>query len=422
MGANEAVRVAKIGKRTVDAAEAGSDRYIVWDSELKGFGFRVSKQGAKTFIVRYRAGGGRRGVLRQMIIGRLGVLTPEKAREQAERVLAAVTLGEDPQSALTERRAEITVSELCDLYLAEGVATKKASTLRLDRIRIDRHIKPRLGRIKVSEVNRADVQRLMNDIGSGKIKGDATPHTRGGRGAASRTVGLLMGIFNFAMLRGLRPDNPAKGIERFKDVKRDRFLSSAELGRLGQALATLEGQGMHPHHVRIIRLLAQTGARKNEIARVSWPEVDIGRACLRLVDSKTGKKVIHLGASALSLIVDMGPEAKGWVFPDPRDPTLPIRNLDWAWVRVRTLANLQDVRIHDLRHSFASVGLAGGANLALIGKLLGHADVGTTQRYAHLADDPVKTAADWIASEVQGALARAAPSAVIAPWEAANDA
>jgi|WetSurMetagenome_2_1015567.scaffolds.fasta_scaffold41786_3 integrase len=402
MAANE--RGARLTKRNVDAAEKAERRWTLWDSDLKGFGLRVEPSGAKTFIVRYRAGGGRRGTLRQFKIGSYGKLTPDQAREEAERILALAELGKDPQRERQQGRAELTVSELCDLYLAEGVGTKKASTVAIDQIRVDRHIKPLLGSRKIGDITGADIQRVLRDVASGKVRNKATPHTRGGEGAASRTVGLLSGVFKFAVERRLCAENPVKGVKRFKDRKRERFLSPEELGRLGDALTGALAEGADPRHVAIIRILALSGARKNEIARLNKSEIRDGGAWLQLEDSKTGQKVIKLGAAAQEVLVPYLAADGSWIFPDPRDPRQPIRNLDWFWVRIRKRAVLPDVRIHDLRHSYASAGIASGAGLYLIGKLLGHAQVSTTARYAHLADDPVKVAADRISKQISAAM------------------
>jgi len=391
----------RLTKRVVEALAAKSDRYVVWDSELKGFGVRVTPQGRKTYLVRYRTTG---GADRRLTLTTHGVMTTEEAREQARLALADAAMGGDPQGAKAERRAEMTMKELCQLYMAEGTATKKETTLRIDRIRIDRHINPRLGNRKVTDITRGDIQRLMIDVGNGHIRGEATPHTRGGKGAAARTVGLLGGIFTFAQERGFVEVNPVRGLKRYKDNRRERFLSAAELGKLGDLLSAQEKDGSDPRHVAIIRLLLLTGARKNEIARLRWSEVDLEKGLLRLKDSKTGPKVIRLGAAATSLLGRLPKENATWVFPDRKHADRPTSNLDWAWVRIRAKAELSDVRIHDLRHSFASIGVAGGEGLVLIGKLLGHEHVVTTNRYAHLSDDPLQAAADRISERVAEAL------------------
>lgn len=387
----------RLTKRAVDALVVGTKRYFAWDIELKGFGVRVSPQGRKTYIVRYRTIGGAR---RMLTLATNEVLTTEEAREEARRALARAAMGGDPQGVKAERRAEMTVRDLCELYMAEGTATKKESTLHIDRIRIKRHINPRIGNMKVTDVTRADIQRLMIDVGNGNIRKDATPHTRGGKGAAARTVGLLGGIFNFAVEYGFIEQSPVRGVKRYKDNRRERFLSAAEMARLGDVLARLGKDGGDPRHVAIIRLLTLTGARKNEITHLRWREVDLEGGLLRLKDSKTGPKVIRLGKAARALVGSLPVHDREWVFPDRRHAGKPVANLDWAWVNIRNQAGLPDVRIHDLRHSFASVGVAGGEGLTLIGKLLGHQHVVTTSRYAHLSDDPLQAAADRISDRL----------------------
>lgn len=240
MSGDHMVTTARLTKRVIENLPAKSDRYVVRDSELKGFGVRVSPQGRKTYLVRYRTTG---RADRLMVLAPHSVLTTEEAREHARRALAAAAMGGDPQGIKAERRAEMTVAELCELYMAEGTATKKSTTLQLDRIRIDRHINPRIGNRKVTAITRGDIQRLMIDVGNGNIRGATTPHTRGGKGAAARTVGLLGGIFTFAQERGFVEANPVRGLKRYKDNRRERFLSAAELGRLGDLLTSLEKDG-----------------------------------------------------------------------------------------------------------------------------------------------------------------------------------
>jgi integrase len=420
-------RSARISKRTVDGAKPEAARYVLWDTDLKGFGLRVTPQGTKTYVARYRAGGGRAGVLRQAVVGRHGPLTADEARDEARLILASAAKGGDPQADRAKVRADITLADLCDLYLKEGVSTKKASTVYTDKVRIERHIKPLLGRKRVNAITSGDVERWMHDVAAGKTaasikpsrgqvrsgeapKGTETrrrtdPIARGGKGTAARTAGLLGGIFTFATKRGIRPDNPTVGLERYRDRTAERFLSVKEMGALGEAMAASDAAGGNTTATRIIRLLALTGARRGEIEGLRWSEVDADRSILRLADSKTGQKVIPLGAAAMLLINDAD-RVKGspYVFPATTDKEKHFGNVNKTWRAVRAAAGLSDVRLHDLRHSFASTGLASGQGLVLLGKLLGHADVKTTSRYAHLADDPVRTAADRIAGSISAAL------------------
>lgn len=411
----------RITKRTVDAAKAGERLYRIWDSDVKGFGLRVTPAGVKSYILAYRSGeGGRSSPKQEFTIGRHGVLTPDEAREKAAKLLASVKDGGNPQALRVAARAELTVAELCNLYLAEGTATKKASTLATDRLRIERHIKPLLGAKRISAVTDADVQRFVRDVAAGKTAVARKPtrleakcpkvETRkrrdaaasGGKGTATRTTGLLGAIFTFAVRRKMRPDNPVHGVERFRDGKSQRFLSPAELGRVGKALADL-GEGNAG--ATVLRLLVLTGARKSEIEGLRWDAVDIEGRCLRLGDSKTGAKVVPLGAPALVILATLE-RRKGspFVFPSDRIKDAHFVGTPKVWEKVRTAAALDKVRIHDLRHTYASLAASGGQSLPLIGKLLGHRDVKTTAQYAHLADDPVRAAADRTAEAAAAAM------------------
>jgi integrase len=397
-------RSARLGKRTVDDYEKEGARYTVWDTELKGFGLRVSTAGLKSYVVRYRVGGGRGGVLRQQMLGRQGKLTPEEARVDAKKILNAAERGIDTQAIKAEARAAITVSALCDLYLAEGVATKKPATLVADTSRIKWHIKPLIGPTKINRLSKADVERMMRGIADGKTATENAKHVKGGKPSATRSLSLLRSIMTFAQDRRLIAESPAKGVKAYTPNRRERFLSAKEMAALGDALVAMEAEGRDRAPLNIIRLLALTGARRNEIARLRWSEIDTERSMLRLMDSKTGAKVIQLGAPALALLATISKSDSPFVFPQPGEPDKPFRGLFYAWELVRDRAKLPGVRIHDLRHSFASAGLASGQALPLIGKLLGHAQVATTARYAHLADDPVRAAADRISEAISGAM------------------
>ncbi len=397
---------AKITKRTVDSCEPREQRYTVWDTTLRGFGVRVNSDGSKSYVVKYLIDGRQRWYT----IGRHGALTPDEARTEAQDILGKAAKGIDPAKTKAEERAASTVAELCDRYLADGCATKKPSTLATDRGRIERHIKPLLGHRRVKDVTAGDVRRFLNDVANGKTAADVKtgPHGRaivgGGKGAATRTVGLLGGIFSFAVEEGLRSDNPVRGVKRFPDKKGERFLSLEEMARLGDALAAAEEDGRNPLAIAGIRLLMLTGCRKSEVLTLQWEHVDMERGCLRLPDSKTGEKVVPLGAPALELL-DTLPRLEGnpYVLWGEKKGAHLV-GLPRVWARIRARANLDGVRLHDLRHSFASVGAGAGMGLPIVGKLLGHRDPKTTARYAHVADDPAKAAADRIASTISGAM------------------
>lgn len=401
----------KLTKEVIDATLPRENVVILWDNSLKGFGLKVTPTGRKIYICQYRTGGGRRGITKRYTIGQHGSpWTSDTARKKAKQLLGLAANDLDPAKSKQDQRAALNVSELCDLYLAEGCTTKKASTIKTDRGRITRHIKPLLGRKLVPDVSRGDVERFLKDVAAGKTKADLKTGTRGraivkgGRGAATRTVGLLGGIFTFAVSRGFRADNPVRGVKRFPDQKNERFLSSAELGALGQLLREMEEEGANASAIAIIRLLAFTGARKNEIVALEWSEVDFEHSCLRLNDSKTGQKVIPLGPPAievLSGIERIGPSR--YVFPSANGNAR-FQGVEKVWRKLRARGDFGDLRLHDLRHSYASMGLATGDALPVIGKLLGHADPKTTSRYAHLGDDPLRAAAERISGAVAKAM------------------
>lgn len=394
----------KITKRTVDSLKAGD---VVWDGDVRGFGVRCQRRD-KTYVLKCRY----QGRQRWLTIGKHGSpWTPEKARKEAVRLLGLIASDKDPAQARDEAKNDLTVTELCDLYVAEGCSLKKPSTIANDRGRIERHIKPLLGKKHCRHVTKGDVEQMRNNIAAGKTAADIKTGgygraiVTGGKGTANKAVSLLGAIFSFAVDRRIRPDNPAHGVRMYPNKRHERFLSPAELTRLGQALTEAESNGTNPFAIAAIRLLLLTGARRGEILSLRWENVDFDRAYLRLLDSKTGQKLIPLGAPALSVLealpqVSVNPH----VLPGGREGQ-PLVNIAKVWRAVRQAAGLDDVRLHDLRHSFASVGAAGGDSLLVIGKVLGHTDTASTARYAHLADDPLRTAADRISKTIAAAMA-----------------
>ncbi len=310
--------------------------------------------------------------------------------------------GADPAKEKQDAKAVLTITELCDDYLLSGVATKKASTLVSDRGRIERHIKPLIGHVRLTDVSKATVTRFMQDVAMGKTAKDVKTGHRGraivtgGKGTASRTVGLLGGIFTYAVEAGLMSENPVRGVKRYKDKKNLRFLNYEELIQLGEALREVEANGANPQGVSIIRLLILTGCRKGEIENLRWQDVDFDLGFLRLPDSKTGQTIRPLNRAARAVLASL-PRYQGGelVFPSQK-PDRPYVGTPKVWLAVRASCELSGVRLHDLRHSFASVAVSEGSSLPVIGVLLGHKDAATTAQYAHLHDDPVRGAVEKV--------------------------
>jgi integrase len=399
--------IAKLTKRAIDALVPKAKRCTWWDTEISGFGLRLTPGGEGTYVLKYRFDHAQRW----FTIGRHGSpWTPESARRQAFRILGDVARGIDPALQKQGGREAITFGELCDLYLAEGVTHKKASTIRADRGRIEHHLKPLIGKRRVKSIGRDDVERLLVDVANGRTAKVLEPGERppgstptGGKGVAARCVELLGTLFAFAVARKLRTDNPARGVKRPKSRKHERFLSEAEIARLATALDE-ETRRSGPFPSTAIKLLMLTGCRRSEILHLQWPHVDFTQQCLRLPDSKTGAKVVYLNAPALALLQELPRlECNPHVIAGDRQGAHLI-GIDKIWFRIRGNAGLADVRLHDLRHSFASIGAIGGLSLPVIGALLGHKHTATTARYAHLSADPLRAANEAVGARIAAAM------------------
>ena len=376
-----------ISRRMVEALAVAKDT-VFWDSELSGFGVRVYPSGSKVYVVQTRAGG---GPAMRVTVGRHGVVTAEEARRRAALVIARIKAGEEPLPATPGRvlAAGPTVGELARQWLDGDVAVRcKPRTAKQYALIVERHLLPRLGNVPAAALDPAQVAALHHAL-------RATPPT------ANRTVDVLARIWNAAADRGLLPEgaNPCRLVVKNRERPRERFLSEAEFRRLGRTLAEAETRpGVSVHAIAAIRLLLLTGCRKNEILTLRWADVDLRARELRLADSKTGARVVPLSPEAAAVLAGI-PRIDGnpHVIPG-KVPGAPLHNLDNLWRRIRARAGLRDVRLHDCRHSFASRALALGEGLTMIGRLLGHARVETTARYAHLARDSVRQSADRVSA------------------------
>lgn len=427
----------KISKRTVDAIKPGLKREAYYDTELPGFCVRVTPAGALTYAFEYRPGGGGRGVAkRRFTIGPAGQITPDQARKIAEGLAFEVRNGGDPCAARQEKRDAITVEDLVRRYVDEEVALKrKPSTAALYKLYLRRQIVPHLGKLRAPDLRFEDVARAHKAIGA-----DAAV-------TANRVLVLLSGALTWGAKLGLVPkgSNPVKGHTRFPERAKDRYLSPDEMRALGEAIREAETVGvawqvdrakaggkhiaaeanartvLEPAAAAALRLLLLTGARLREILHLKWSEVDLERGLLLLGDSKTGRKPIVLNAPAVAVLQSLPRQGIYVIKGDPPgegQPEKPRHDLKRPWRLVTRRAGLEGLRIHDLRHSFASFGAGGGMGLPVIGALLGHRSTETTARYAHLANDPVRRAAESIGATVAAALGEPArPTAEVLKLE-----
>jgi integrase len=285
------------------------DRYV-WDDEVRGFGLRIKSTGVRSFMLQYRNSS---GIIRRVTLGRVGVLTVDQARTLAKRALADVISGGDPASKRSENRHAMTVRQLCQAYLdaaekglilGKGAQPKKASTLYIDSGRITRHILPILGNGAVRDLRTPEIVRFMRSVTAGRTATNVKTGFRGraivkgGRGTATRTVGLLGGILSFAVSEGVISINPARGIKRPADQHREIRLSLEQYAQLGEALKRAASRGANSEALTAIKLLAVTGCRRGEIERLRWSEIEPRGHCLRLADSKEGRSIRPLGRAA----------------------------------------------------------------------------------------------------------------------------
>lgn len=378
----------RLTKRMIEALPRGD---VVWDGEVKGFGCRRSKGGSASYVLKYRI----QGRQRWLTIGRHGSpWTPDTARKAALEALSDVAKGSDPAGLKIKQRSAPTVKEFAHRYAAEYSAVhKKPSTQATDNYHLRNHIVPKLGNLKFRSLSRADVARFHSLM-------KETPYE------ANRCLALLRHMYTVAEQWGDVPDgfNPTRSVKKFKEEKRERYLSSAELSELGSALSHYIEETGGVYQAAAVRLLVLTGARLNEILKLRWSEVDFESKLLRLSDSKTGKKNIRLSAPAIEILAELPRQAANPYVICGAKAGAHLVNLQKPWRRIRKAAGLHDVRLHDLRHSFASIAVSDGASLPVIGALLGHTQPSTTARYAHLSDDPLRKVSDLVGARISDAM------------------
>ena len=385
-----AVQQKTLSNRTVAALKVARDT-VFWDRDLTGFGVRVYPTGGKVYIAQARGSDGSKRVT----VGRHDVLHADQARQRAALIIARIKAGEEPVPLPLAARANggPTVADLAARYLEEHVEVKlKPNTQRQARGVLHRHILPALGKMPLVAIERAQVVDLQHKLCDRPV-------------TANRAVKVLSHMYRLGEGWGMVPEgcDPCRSIEKYPERRRERFLTDAEFARLGRVLnEAVDSASASPIAVAAIRLLMLTGCRKSEILTLRWTDVDLEAGELHLADAKAGPRAVQLPPTAVRLLEAL-PRREGcrWVFPgEDREGRFSGGGLDHVWQTVRTNAKLEDVRLHDLRHSFASRALALGETLPVIGKLLGHNDIETTARYAHLARDSIHEAADRIAGSV----------------------
>lgn len=434
----------KITKRLVDSAEPATKYYFLWDAgdgAVKGFGLKVNPNGQKVFVAQFRIGSGRDATSRRVTIGTYGAWTVETARDAARELIRRGNEGIDLRAVedeairavIAEREAamhEQTQKEALRLeriigrFMDEHVRIKrKSTTISGYSIIFNKHIIPLLGNYDAREISRQDIAKLHRNLAKMPV-------------TANRSVTILAAAYSWAIRMEILPDgtrNPCIRHEKFREQGRERYLTTEELSRLGEALRVAETVGIEwvpdpnknvkhapkPENRRVviesgaaaaIRLLILTGARLREILHLEWRQVDFERGLLFLSDSKTGKKTIILNSHALVVLRSLK-KLGTYVIPgdtqlgeDGRLLEKPKADLKRPWALITEAADLKGLRIHDLRHSFASIGASGGLGLPIIGKLLGHSQASTTARYAHLDNDPLRKASDAIGTKISAAL------------------
>jgi integrase len=402
----------RLTKRLVDSVEAPeTGETWLWDTQVRGLGLKVTPGGRRVFAIWYRMPTGR--TTTKLTLGVYGALTLDQARTEATKALGLVATGHNPARERKTRRQAPTVADALDDFLRDGEGKWKPRTAQGYRQQVAQHIQPVLGTRKVRDVSRDDVALLLRRL-------HRTPYL------ANRVLALVSSFMTWAIRAGLRPDglNPAKHQPRNKEQGRTRFLTGDELRRLGDAITAAEagtwtdaeGKQLPPapwQSIAAIRLLALTGCRRGEILDLRWNEVDLERGQLLLRDTKAGESSRPLNTAALAVLAALPTK------PADRNPTDRVlagrsgrrHELKLAWEEIRRVAELEGVRLHDLRHTVASRSQHSGHSLLVTGALLGHRNLATTKKYAHLIDDPLREAADRVGAEI-GALLDGTTTAV----------
>lgn len=406
-----ALKATRMTKRRIDTLKPGE---TVWDTDPRGFCCRCQTR-RKIFQLRFRS----RGRQRWLTIGEVGApWTVETARREAQRLLGEIRSGVDVEVLRYGGNAtDPTIADLCDRFIEEHARHhKRASSMLTDEKNIANHVKPLIGHLAVKDVTRSDIESFKQAIRDGKTATKRKPNEKrerfapavlGGPGVANRCLALLSKMYNLAEIWGWRAENsnPVRLVAKYPENPRQRFLSDEELQRLGQVLEACDADGSEsPYVTAAIRLLLLTGARLSEILTLKWDYIDQPRGLIQLPSSKTGQKIIFLNDTAIAVLNSIERQPSNPYVISGAITGRHLVNIQKPWRRIRKLVDLEDVRIHDLRHSFAAIAAGNGASLPLIGQLLGHTQPQTTKRYAHLAAKPVRDVNDKVGATLENLL------------------
>ena len=383
---NPRVGAVKLSKRTIDALSVERGDKVFWDRELAGFGIRVHATGRKIFVAQARTPG---GLPKRATIGRSVDMTAEDARRRAAEMIDRIRRGEDPVPP--PEPAEPIVADLAARFMTAHVeVNRRPGTVETYRRLLGRHILPELGGLKLSEVDRSHVSGLHYKLRDKPVQ-------------ANQAVGVFSKMFKLAVAWGMTParPNPCRSVKRYGERSRERFLTEEENARLGRVLFEAESEGpLMASAVAAIRLLLLTGCRKNEILMLRWDDIDRTAGELRLRDTKSGPRRVPLTSAAERVLARI-PRVEGnpWAIAGAK-PGVRLERIDALWYRLRARAGLENVRLHDCRHSFASQAPALGEALPTIARLLGHKTVMTTYKYAHLARDTERASAAKVGDSI----------------------
>ena len=378
----------KLTNKNVDQLLADTKSYIEWDSEVKGFGVRVNLNLKKTFILKFRVGQGRSAQVRKPVIGTFGVMKVEEARKIARKWLLEASEGKDPKEV---DKTNVMLKDFFEVYLEHYAnLKKKPSSIEEDKRLMRLHISPSFGKVCIKDITRAMITKHHQSM-------HATPH------GANRMLALLSKMMNLAEKWEYRPlnSNPCKHIDRYKEQGREVYLTMSQIEKIGLATNELE-KTESPYIIAAIKMLLFTGRRTSEILTLRWEYLDFENSKMHLPETKTGAKTFHLSSTTKQLLFSL-PSREGFVFKSVvsgKRVTI-VRHI---WKKICKLADIDNVRVHDLRHTYASLAIHQGFSLPIISKMLGHTDTRTTERYAHLHDDPVNQAVDKIDQQLESLL------------------